>query len=84
MNKKQKKAIEKWLKDEGGEDLCPFIDFNYKEGGMSRCEDNCDKWFPKVKAQLEDKKATGCLLCPCQSYSVKYVRKVAKTLIKEK
>lgn len=81
MDKSQKKAIKEWLKDRDGKDICPFTDVKYD--GMYRCEAFCKKWFPKVKAQLENKKEyTGCLLCPCQAYSVKYVRKVAKELIK--
>ena len=64
----EKKLIKEWLLQDWNEMACPFK-------GLVKCYDlhsHCKRYFPQKRSPY----------CPCYEYSIKYVRRVAKELIK--
>ena len=63
-----KEAIQNWLKEKIPEEKCPFQ-------GLIDCRDKsvlCDQVFLK---------STETTPCPCQNYSLKYVKTVARRAV---
>ena len=77
LNKAHKKAIKEWL--EGDPCDCPF---NYipLDGWQDVCYDLCPTLFPRL-VKLGRARVSGENWCPCNNYTVNYVRRVARRVV---
>lgn len=75
LNRKEKNAVKKWflgLSEYGFKD-CPFYELRRDFTDLSFCSSVCRDWFPRT--QINDD-------CPCDVYSLNYVLRRAKQMIK--
>jgi hypothetical protein len=75
LSKRQKRLVEKWLRNPDQYRMCPF------EG--DRCEDSCGVFFRKSKPTWELGISEPTVKCPCWVYPVKYVRRRARKWVSE-
>lgn len=87
LTESRKKMIKTWLNNsyEDKSHYCPFIrDVRRRKRSYGSwrdwkyCNDVCQVLFPKTKIVYDEK----CIVCPCDSTSVKYVTRKAKEFLK--
>jgi len=68
LSLQEKECVRQWLK-KGEKGDCPFM------GMVATCENICETWFPETREEE--------VLCPCGTYSVATVRRVARKMLEE-
>lgn len=76
LKPKHYEAIKKWLETSEEDHKCPWF-FIHKNYECSQIYHLCKDIFPKSKNYRDE-----ILICPCVQFSYKYVRRVAKEVIK--
>lgn len=84
VTKKEGKALKKWLEASDPIGGCPFNNGTIDCSGWSKESLYCLKFFPKLGAYgIGFSSGKVCYPCPCHTFDIKYVKRVARELIKE-